>query len=312
MKNRYRIAPFLIILCVLLSAGQTFGEGCDQFFPNQTLSAPAPISAIYYDYALHDVGNIRLDIHNIGSIGNVMQPYGARISDSACNSEFPKYSCIIHLYNAGLFIGAVVGRDTLVSTFCEPYEFFPGPWPESRIRRKSMHPASPDYSPDARSEQDFITVYYDTLTDPGLVRKNEFDGRPHIPLGLKITQKSYAWSFEHVSDFIIFDYSIMNMGNKELKDVFVGLYVDGDLYASENFRVGAEDDLCGLIESFPLFEDFNFSIPVNTAYFIDNDGDPLMGAFTDRSPRSAAGIRLLGEADLTSDYSFNWWLGGYG
>jgi hypothetical protein len=52
----------------------------------------------------------------------------------------------------------------------------------------------------------------------------------------------------------------------------------------------------------------NFPIPINSCYFIDNDGDPLQGQFEPESPRHAGGVRILRTPGAGFDFTFNWWL----
>lgn len=57
----------------------------------------------------------------------------------------------------------------------------------------------------AVSEQDYISVCNDTsLKIVGIDDE-------HIPMGLEIEQRSYAWSYSHAEDFVIFDYFIKNV-----------------------------------------------------------------------------------------------------
>ncbi|MFQ5607596.1 MAG: hypothetical protein ACE5GA_06585 [Candidatus Zixiibacteriota bacterium] len=138
----------------------------------------------------------------------------------------------------GLWVGGVVDRDTLVSTAVDDswnffnsvavFEFWPGA--TSEIVRRSINAGDPLYSPLAVSEQDMIVTYYDTLSDAGITGFDFIDNRPHVPLNLKVEERSYQWSYEYAEDFVLIDYEITNIGDQEIKDVYVGFWVDGDTF----------------------------------------------------------------------------------
>jgi len=76
-----------------------------------------------------------------------------------------------------------------------------------------------DYA--AISYNDLSCSAIDTFTRPVL--------SGHIPIGLKVIQKSYAWNTD-VTDAIIFvDYSYINMGRKIWQDTYLGFYADMDV-----------------------------------------------------------------------------------
>ncbi len=162
----------------------------------------------------------------------------------------------------------------------------------------------------AKSEQDYVAVYTDTVTS-SLVSEDPNDGRKHIPLGIEITQRSYAWSYEYAEDFILFDFDIANIGRRNLENLWVGLYIDADVYhSSENpygIEQGAQDDICG----FDLYNTTGSdTTTINTAWIADNDGQPYDGAYDYRSPRGVTGVRVVRTplADTSLKTSFNWWI----
>ena len=55
--------------------------------------------------------------------------------------------------------------------------------PKGSMVKKSTRKTDVAYGPDAVSEADYIAVYTDTLTDQAFVAIDEYDGRPHIPIG---------------------------------------------------------------------------------------------------------------------------------
>jgi hypothetical protein len=213
--------------------------------------------------------------------------------------------------------------DTLVSIgndgwWGNLFEMFPDIPPGGTIKVKSTRPTSVYPYGDtlgAKSEQDYIAVYTDTFTTSSFVDPDPNDGRPHIPLHLAITQKSYSWSYEYAEDFVLFDFDIRNIGRKALKNVWIGMYIDGDVYhTSENgygIEQGAQDDICGF-DSLYVLIDGNDTIKnvINTAWIADNDGQPYDGAYDYRSPRGVSGVRVVRTPlpDSLLHTGFNWWI----
>lgn len=273
-----------------------------------TTAEPLP-SPPYLDQRVHKVGSVGMTITNYGIYGSQMDP---SIKDPetglpAPSCQFPYGSGIEYLFQGALWIGAVVDNDTLVSTghdgWQHIFEMYPGSLPEGRIVKRSTRPSDPAYSPDAISEADYIATYYDTLTDQSWVPLNPDDGRPHIPLGLKIVQESYSWSASVYEDFILFRYTITNIGSHYLHRVFCGLYFDCDIYHISSSS-GFQDDISGSYKCF----DENTSDSVFVAWSADNNGDPSVPGLWDfRSPRAAIGASLL-DYPTSPQFSFNWWV----
>lgn len=276
------------------------------------------------EIAVHNIGEVWMTITNIGQfgtgfLGSSVDPYTG-LEAPAC--VFPSNSMLNYLYVGAFWIGAVVGRDTLVSIGVDDYYSVNELWPApgdvpppvgGSIVRRSIQKGSPFYDEEARSEQDMIAVYTDTLTDLSYVLMDPNDGRPHVPLNIEVTQRSYAWSYSYAQDFILFDYSIKNIGHKELKAVYMGIFVDGDVHHESMFGwEGWGDDLCGFRRTFPSPTGCGFIDTINIAYITDNDGDPdLTGEFTVNSARGAAGIRVVRTPSDSLEYTFNWWATDY-
>ena len=91
-------------------------------------------------------------------------------------------------------------------------------------------------SPDAVSDQDFLCVYSDTLTDPQYVFQDDNGGdTPHRPLGIRVKQTSYSFS-QAFEVFILIDYEFENIAQNFLKNLYIGLYVDADCGPREPTR----------------------------------------------------------------------------
>ncbi|RKX26006.1 MAG: hypothetical protein DRP47_08865, partial [Candidatus Zixiibacteriota bacterium] len=118
-----------------------------------------------YCLAAHRVGKIELAVANNGTIGN--QYYQGEQTDwftgqpimQSC--QYPKGSNVAYMFGGAFWIGAVVGRDTLVSVGADGwqwvYEMYPDEAPFGEMIYRSIRdPSKPEYQ-DAVSEEDFIS-----------------------------------------------------------------------------------------------------------------------------------------------------------
>jgi hypothetical protein len=265
---------------------------------------------------VHKVGNMALTVTNYGIFGNQND---ASIKDPETNQvapscQFPAGSQIEYLFQGSLWIGAIVGEDTLVSTghdgWLGVFEMYADAVPKGSMVKRSTRKTDVAYSPDAISEADYIAVYSDTLTDQAFVAISADDGRPHIPLGVQITQKSYSWSYSYAEDFILIDFLIRNIGQSELRKVYIGLYIDADVLHVSN-PGGFADDITGFKATVPYSVTCpTFQDTVNVAWIADNDGDPnTAGAVFDfKSPTAVTGTRVVRTPSDDLKTSFNWWV----
>ncbi len=290
--------------------------------PYQSPQSAAPLTQT----RVHKIGNMWLSITNFGQIGS----FGRRIIDlctglPAPSCEFPAGSGIDYVYMGALWIGAVVNdTDTLVSVGHDGWEnvveFHPtetGAIVSRTIRTDGYQQGNcfTPYSDSAHSELDYIAVYYDTLTDPSYVEPDPLDG-PHQPLNLEVTQKSYSWSYEYANDFIILDFLIKNIGSNQLRDVYIGFYLDFDIYNPGFDGGGYTDDIAGFKFSVPSPYDPRLEDTVNIAWGADNNGLSLRkvegDVFQDNiSPTGVIGTRVLRSPIHDLKYSFNWWTSNF-
>ncbi len=278
----------------------------------------AAVAGPVVEYTAHNRGNIQLAIANNGTFGTL----GRSIPDPFTGEPipsciYPKNSDLVYLWVAAIWIGAVVGRDTLVSVGDEDFyvtnEFWPEVKPFGEFTYQSIDPRSPFYSPDAYSEEDILCEYTDTLTGNALVAYDPVDNRPHIPLNIKVSQRSMAWSYSYAEDFILFNYQVENIGVRMLNDVYLGIWVDGDVWhTSRKGPMGWNDDLVGFYRSHPAPEGCGFIDTINVAYHTDNDGDPVGGQWDYASVPHVVGIRVVRTPSDSLKYSFNWWIINYG
>ena len=308
------IARLAIILLITLS-----GVDAREINPKTAClehSRPKPKSAAVpvVEYGVHKRGNIQLAIANNGTFGT----RGRSIPDPLTGMGvpsciFPKNSNLVYLWVAAIWAGAIKGNDTLVSVGDEDFyvttEFWPEVKPFGNIRYESIDPNSRFYTTTARSEEDIICEYTDTLTDDGFTGMDNTDNRPHKPLGIKVTQRSMAWSYSYADDFILFDYRVKNIDTKLLQDVYLGIWLDGDVWHTDNQNPAHwSDDMVGFLHSYPAPEGCGFIDTINVAYHTDNDGDPISGAWDEKSVPHAVGVRVVRTPSEEPEYSFNWWV----
>jgi hypothetical protein len=219
-----------------------------------------------------------------------------------------------YLFGGAFWIGAVVGRDTLVSVGADGwqqlYEMYPDEPPFGQMQYRSIKdPDKPEYE-GAVSEEDYIAVYTDTFTD-GI--PNDYEGTPHTPLNIEVTQASYAWSYAYAEDIVLFDYQIMNIGTEKLQDVYMGIYVDCMVcYDCMGNLPGFTDDHSGFLHAYTNpYGACTFEDTVNTAWQADDDGDfdVIYSDGHTHPTGSAVAMRIVRTPAEELDVSFNWWIG---
>ncbi|MCI0406646.1 MAG: hypothetical protein L0209_11375 [candidate division Zixibacteria bacterium] len=280
----------------------------------------------------HKTGRLWLTVSNYGILGNQHNVFlrDCLTGGFSSSAEFPGGSNVEYLFQGALWVGGIVGTDTLTSVGNDGWvnirEMFPDEGSKGSIIRRSARTSSPFYSPEAVSDLDLITVYYDTLRDPRLVTTPDPEnGRPHKPMGLKIEQRSYSWSAEWGQDWVLLDYTITNMGNEPVKKAYVGLFMDPDIGDFASGKLTNADDYTAFLTKIRpdscLGDPFHGILNIenlNFAYAYDNDGDPEEEndfGLSSTNPTGALGVKILRAKDalrpdgtLAVGTSFNWWI----
>lgn len=236
------------------------------------------------DRSFTTVGNIALTVTNFGTVGTRNSYWPEQPS-----CEYPRGSRIEHIYQGGLWIGAVsrISGQQLVSTGATDrssasrigagYEFTSEA--ASNIVQRSSLSESQYFDERATSHQDFLAEFSD------LNRTNPTTGDTipeHTPLGIAVRQNSYAWNFPFADFFVILNYTITNVGVDTLDSVYVGFWNNGVVRNTNNVRPGIgnvyfEHGANGFLDS------------VRMMYTFDFDGIP-----TPPPADSYVGIKLLG------------------
>ena len=288
----------IAILPFLLWVSATYGAALKD---SRHITTEAPDA----QWKVHRASNIHFTITNFGHIGNAHDVMDPDTGELAPGAEFPGGSGLDYLFMGCLWIGAEVDTidqygnpilDTLVSVGGDGWlsidsELWPPPEGEESLWEEEIF-----------GDEEFFAVFSDTLTDPAYVPPDPYDGRPHIPLGLKITRNSLCWSSPGYDQLFFLNYYLENIGQRYLHNAWIGIYYDGDVWHESEDpygpEQGAQDDLCGYIQH----EDYGI------AWIADNDGQPYDGAYDYRSPRNVMGMILIDASEAGVQTNFNWWI----
>jgi len=164
------------------------------------------------NYKWHKVGNLWNRVTNYGMLGD------DSYEDRSPSCDYPGGSGNSYMYRGSLWLSGFV-NGTFHCTKVEDDEYSP---------IDSVHVYT---GPDAVSDHDIWTRYYDVKTPlaPG-----------HFPLGVEITERSYAWSASYAADFIIYEFTIKNVGidtdndgypdtDRMIDDFYFTFRLDGDV-----------------------------------------------------------------------------------
>jgi len=213
MKLRYRIIYLSILLCAF-----TINPGDEEkYFPKILDDDNSKYT---------NIGNIGITVTNFGTYG-----HGFVLWPEQPSCQYPIGSGIEHLFDGGLYVGGfirgvggpfvttgAVDIAQLARTAGFEYTNAVG----SRIKERSSLFDSRYFNPNAISHQDFLMDY----TDTNVVYLNGDPITNHDPLGISVHQETYAWNFPFANFFVIFNYWIKNVNDKNIDSVYVGLWTD--------------------------------------------------------------------------------------
>ena len=290
-----------------------------------------------YCKARHTVGKVALYRAVIPSFGgtNFIQNLdcltGGLTPAGSC--LYPKGSFVTYLGSSSAWVGGVIGGDTLVSSYAfiplynlnlydDALEFHPHEYPYAFMEHRSTSdPSSPEFN-EAISEQDFISVSTDTITEGIRLFPDYFNLRPHIPLGLEFTNSSYAWSLSYAEDIVFFEWTIKNISDNIISDAFIGIDMDVLVTYIGRSPPLEIDEMGGFISAAPAVDGCGFRDSVQIMWSADSDGDPVSGKFVTTptadpasgdfvvSCRAVSAVALLdAPIDLIpgQTVSYNWW-----
>jgi hypothetical protein len=335
-----KIIAILCLLLTLVPKGRLNAQGKEDWPPFDPKNPPrgVDVSNIARTNRTHRKGSLWMTVTNWGFIGNFTQSSTQAMDDPeypgqwAPQCEYPGNSHVEYLYQGGLWVGALVQQGgsefprVSIGTagWVEGQEFQPGvvgglPQEEHGIRERTTIPNSYNrlgeavFDSTAIAEQDFLAVYCDTLKEAFWVKPDVVDG-PHFPLGIRIEQRSYSWSYNYAQEFILIDYTVTNIASNFLKNLYVGLYIDADVGA-DNEDDRRNDDICGFQQWYYYTrilqggETVPDSMIINTAWIADNDGRPIgVNSGSDFVSPAVTGVRVVRAPNPRLRTSFNWWI----
>ncbi len=190
-----------------------------------TLNVVSP--PVCWDRATIASTRSRLTVTNEGSMGADIGRLGGLDPNTAeplPAFEYPIGSQKEHLFYSILWIGGIVGSDTLVTTGHDGWnmsgrELNPNACPEGAIR------------PGVETNELAVLGFGDTLSDPSLTGLDDTDGRPHIALPIEVTQRILHWDdlSDANGDAFVFECKLKNIGAEDIESGWVGLNTDGDV-----------------------------------------------------------------------------------
>ncbi len=272
---RVVLCSALVWVATLALCGHAGGRGTWEGFEDPRSGIKDPFRGVYEvrgEGFVHNVGNLWVNVTNLGVIGN---PWKSLSTDPS--GQFPPGSGVEYLYASGIWVGARIGDDpnpyvstalyqtefrpsTLpIDTIYESYEGFPGgtrffndDGDEDFLNRElvdeEIHDGK-DNDGDGLIDEDFAAISQQMFTcvyrDDSQEALNTF--AEHVPMGLEVTQKSFAWGIPGSDNFVGFEFTITNDGRQNLRDLYLGFLCDGDAgpESEENYW---QDDRAGLVE----------------------------------------------------------------
>ncbi|MBN2071206.1 MAG: T9SS type A sorting domain-containing protein [Candidatus Krumholzibacteriota bacterium] len=280
---------------------------------------------------IHNAGNLQVHTGNWGIFGSY--PGSSFPTSEFPSAQWPANSGVEYLYIGGLWVGARVNGMPAVSTSAYEMEFRPTADPIDRIYSSfenapggSRLPSpGADDDMDGMIDEDWLDGHDNDLDgmideDYAAISRQMFsswctDDQPeatanypeHTPLHVMLRQESYQWEDEEFYDFVGFKYTITNIGNVPLEDLYLGLLIDGDAGPRSWSNFWADDasgrwtgTLCSEIG--PAF--------VDLAYIYDVDGDGglttgYLGAMILGHTTDPLGIKAPAKAGMTSFHIFS-------
>ena len=233
-----------------------------------------PVSGVYEirgEGFVHNVGNLWVNVTNLGIVGN---PWKNLSTDPS--AQFPPGSGVEYLYGAGVWVGAKLESDPNphvstalyqtefrpstfpVDTIYESYEGFPGGTRfvnddgdqdalGGDLADEEIHDGV-DNDGDGETDEDFAAISQQMFScvyrDDTAESLNSY--AEHVPLGLEVVQRSFAWGVPGSDNFVGLEFTIRNAGKKDLMDVYLGFFCDADA-GPENLEAFWTDDRAGLV-----------------------------------------------------------------
>ncbi len=290
--------------------------------PGQT-GAVSPADAIQIEHRrVQYAGDIWMCVSNDGKLGTNsgdVLPDARDLQDLRItygpSFEFPAGSRIDFLFNGSLWIGGIVGPDTLVSMAVNSGSGDALEWNGHQLIIPGVLPGYPGECDTVtrQLQQAYTAIFADTMIKPNT---NDPKGRLHIPLGVEIVQTTHQSPDNFTRRFIIYDYRITNISSHPIEKMWCGIFLDNDCFY-ENVsgcpEGRAEDDIGGILTTWPNPTNPIYSDSLMVAWAMDNDGDACGSSrFPLVSARGCMGVRILRGPTPNSRVNFNWFTTNFG
>jgi type IX secretion system substrate protein len=226
MKRKNANLLFVIVFCIICLDIELFSADNNGESKNVVVKSFDPI--VPFDDKYHKIGTLWNRITNSGKMGD--DSYSGRTP----SCDWPGGSQNSYLYRGAIWLTARIGSQ-VHSTQTESNEFSP---------IDSVRLFNPGFLADAET----YTKYYDVKAP---------SASNHFPLGLEVSERTYAWSNSSRDDFILYEFQIKNVGidtngdgypdtDRDLHEFYFTISLDGDIskqpYWPADYRYVNEDD----------------------------------------------------------------------
>lgn len=192
--------------------------------------------------------SMKIQMNNLGVMGRQAYPGGSPPNSSGkLGLEYPVGQPYEHLYGSGIWIGgfldtARVGTSPQIRGVSLAYEGWSGPlyefYPGGSLA-DSIWKGGKRISKPAGWDQYWSSVlppgttlqYNPIADDERYMTYADFNRRVigHVPLNLRVVQRSYAWDDSYADAISIFEYTIYNTGIKPVDSTYVGFFFEADI-----------------------------------------------------------------------------------
>jgi len=245
-------------------------------------------------------GRLYVNITNWGLIGSRYSEISS-YSD-APSGQWPGGTSNEYVFAAGLWIGGILGGQYRVSTGQPEAELRPSADPratiyEAREEEITEPPGNPgasgvrfyreggdddgdgrldeeildgmDQDGDGLVDEDFgqlgTQMLVATMADYEPLARAMYPD--HDPLHVKVVQRAFAYQTPEQENFVVLAYDILNDGAEAISDVYVGMWMDGDVGKHGDYSSG-RNDLAGTFDGY-IHRPEGYFAPVRTAYMWD-------------------------------------------
>ncbi len=299
--KRVGIALLTLAVILVVTADNTRSRGqtdrpddqvFERIFPSLSTGADTIIDPIINwptFYGVQQTGEIDASFNCFGQFGLRFQPSVPDVPGwPYAGFMTPPGSSVDYLFAGAIWVGGIIGTDTLVSVGADGWQFAREMFPPEYPQRGSV--TKFDYVADFSMRAE----YYDTTTE-GI--PPDYFVRPHIPLNIRMVNRSHAWRSTAESWTVLYDLVITNIGDQPISEGYVGFYFDADVcwgcYGGGGY--GWNDDVTGALRDYGI------------GYVIDNHGDLTVPPPDQPCPRIFAfGLQQM--SFLSTDTSYNWWV----